>query len=225
MKPISVRTRGAWTVAGGGTALAALQDNSDTTGVVLNPATVGDGFICRMAASGYPVAGDLTLTVRGRRVGASMSVEFGVVTGDPGDGGALKTLLKDTVVVPNSITTLTRVWPATKQHQLRDADNVWFGLRVTAAGGTSQLQIATLDLSFSAVDPVGAWNADLSAAPASTLIWLRMGDGRARQGMQINGEWFAPDGVTPIERDRSNLLEDVDGEREASRWVDGWGAV
>jgi hypothetical protein len=212
-------------VAGGGTALAALQDNSDTTGVVLNPATVDDGFICQMAASGYPVVGDLTLTLRGRRVGASMSVEFGIVIGDPGDGGALKTLLKDTVVVPNSITTLTRVWPATKQHQLRDAGNVWFGLRVTAAGGTSQLQIATLDLSFSAVDPVGAWNADLSAAPSSTLIWLRMGDGRARQGMQINGEWFAPDGVTPIERDRSNLLEDVDGEREASRWVDGWGAV
>jgi hypothetical protein len=225
MKPISVRTRGAWTVAGGGSALAALQDNSDTTGVVLNPATVGDGFICRMSASGYPVVGDLTLTVRGRRVGASMSVEFGIVIGDPGDGGALKTLLKDTVVVPNSIATLTRTWPATKQHQLRDADNVWFGLRVTAAGGTSQLQLATLDLSFSAVDPVGAWNANLSAAPSSTLIWLRMGDGRARQGMQINGEWFAPDGVTPLERDRSNLPEDVDGEREWHRWVDGWGPV
>jgi hypothetical protein len=59
MKPISVRTRGAWTVAGGISALVALQDNSDSTGVVLNPARLATASSAgwRLLATGVqPIA-------------------------------------------------------------------------------------------------------------------------------------------------------------------------
>lgn len=221
LRPISIRNRGSWSVVGGGTALQRLSDDDNDTGVLLNPAEVNDGAVLRLEAGGVPAAGDITLAIRGRRIGDALTVEYGIGIGDPGDG-SLEMITREEVAVPNSIGTVSKTWGAIAQNRLADMDNVWFAIRVLSAG-SSQLAIAEISLTVES-EPVESWNSDLSAAPADTLVWCSMGDGRARQGKLISGEWYDASG-DPLELDTSNFAEDETGEREASRWVTGWGAV
>jgi hypothetical protein len=221
LRPISIRSRGSWSVVGGGTALQRLTDQDDDTGVLLNPAVVNNGAVLRLQAGGFPAVGNFTLNIRGRRIGDPLSVEYGIAIGDPGDG-ELSIITREEIAVPNTLSTLSKVWDSIGQSLLNDIDNVWFAIRVLSAG-TSQFGISEISLTVED-DPVGSWNSDLHATPVDTLVWCSMGDGRCRKGKLINGEWYDESG-SPLELDASNFEENEDGDREASRWVTGWGSI
>jgi hypothetical protein len=222
LKPTAVKYAGTWSITGGGSAVEMLTDSDDATGLTLNPAEVDNCLVMLLQSGGYPAAGDITLSVKGKRTGV-LTISYGITVGDPGFDDLIYDT-KEEAVISDSLETLTKVMTPSKQSVLKDMSNVWAVIRIVSAADKAQLFIAEMSLTVGD-NPVETWNdVKITKPTEDALVWCSMGDGRSRQGKLINGEWYDEKG-NPLELAASMFTEDADGDSEAARWVVGWGDI
>ncbi len=215
----SVRKVGTWSSIGGAASdVEALRDGDDGTGL-RKTVGVGDRLVMRLADGGVPEEGEITIRIRGRRTNGAVAVHVSLSQGDPGDEDRDK-LVRFEADAPAALGNIARDIARAKQRTLNDFSDLWMAIRVVSHDPGARLFITDVRLVANDV-PVREWN-NGQGAPEGRLVWCRMGDGRARQGRRIAGEWEALDG-SALEQVSGSLRADADGDHEASRWATGWG--
>lgn len=226
LRPIDSRLTGAWTVTGAATAHAALSDANDAT--IVSCGAAGARALLRLGDGGIPEDGVITYRLRAEHTGGAqegVNVTVNFWDGDPDGDGRMVANVAQGIAVPRNRQTISRNFTKPQQNKIPSVSNLWVEILVDSVTGAGvELQAAFVELEVPD-DPVGSWNSDMVACPVNTLVWLRMTDGRARQGRRLaNGEWDNGAGAA-IELDTSNFIEDAEGLKEASRSAIGWGAI